>query len=219
MVIHIETTAAQFVNIASSSTVNEWMVSLLGDVLHGKAEGVEAPQQVKQRQIASSAHCEKLVSSLEEQLLKTEENDPKILKNLAGRGKDKGSHVTYLVVAIAFFCEAHPPFVSKHLLTLLPYLKGDPNLSAEHNNSMFCLKITEILSAAATLSELFLVTFNVNEVISSLTHIALSYSSKNANAAIACMSLLVAHYTNDASPLFALADKCFKAHSKIFHEG
>lgn len=57
MAIHNETTAAQFVNIVSISTANEWMVSLLRDVLHGKAKGVEAPQQVKQRQIATFAHC------------------------------------------------------------------------------------------------------------------------------------------------------------------
>ena len=33
-------------------------------------------------------------------------------------------HLVAVVVTIAVFCEAHPPFSARHLTVLLPYLKG-----------------------------------------------------------------------------------------------
>ena len=34
-------------------------------------------------------------------------------------------HLVAVVVTIAVFCEAHPPFSARHLTVLLPYLKGN----------------------------------------------------------------------------------------------
>ena len=45
--LHIESTARQLVEIAAVTATNEWMVTLLRDVLHGKGEGEEAAEQVR----------------------------------------------------------------------------------------------------------------------------------------------------------------------------
>ena len=163
-------------------------------------------EQVKQRRQQSLSHCEKIVGNLVEQLLQTEENDPNIFLE---KGKEKSVHIADIIVAIAFFCEAHPPFVCKHLKTLLPYLKGDSNLSNDLS-SLVSLKVTEILSSASTLAREMDVPFNVEEVVASLTHIALNYSNKNINAAINCLALIITNVTEDATPLFSLAERCYK---------
>jgi hypothetical protein len=104
------------------------------------------------RRQQSLTHCEKIVASLVELLLKTEEGDALVHTYIHEKHKSKSTHIADIIVAIAFFCEAHPPFVSKHLKTLLPYLKGDVNLTPELS-SIVSLKVTEILCSASSLGE------------------------------------------------------------------
>ena len=108
--------------------------------------------QVRVRRQQSLTHCEKIVASLVELLLKTEEGDALVHTYIHEKHKSKSTHIADIIVAIAFFCEAHPPFVSKHLKTLLPYLKGDVNLTPELS-SIVSLKVTEILCSASSLGE------------------------------------------------------------------
>ena len=164
------------------------------------------------RRQQSIAHCEKVVACLVEQLLKTEEGDCHPLTGGKGTLTQK-STIADIIVAIAFFCEAHPPFVTKHLKTLLPYLKGDANLTSELS-SLVSLKVTEILSSASSLGDVC-VGYDVAEVVSSLMFIALNYSNRNVHAAIHCLTLVIANVSEDATPLYQLADKCFRALQEV----
>lgn len=212
--LHINFTSSQLVEIASIPAAIEWMVLLLREVLHGMAEGEEAAEQVKARRLVSLLHCEKLLASLQELLLKTEENAEEIMALLAEKKKSKGRHVAGIIVAIAFFCEAHPPFASKVARTLLPYLKGDSNLEADQN-ALISFKITEIVAAASTSVGEGISSINFDEVVPNLIFIALNYGSKNVSAAIQCLSQIISNITHDASPLFSLAEKCFFAMKDI----
>ena len=136
------------------TTSHQWLVLLIRETLHGKREGDEAQGQVKARRLESLAHCEKLVASLVEILLRCEEQDANLVAMLeakhqtliqgtagvtggggtVGGGPQAASqgavsrslrdHLVAVVVTIAVFCEAHPPFSARHLTVLLPYLKG-----------------------------------------------------------------------------------------------
>ena len=123
---------------------------------------------MKARRLESLAHCEKLVASLVEMLLRCEEQDASLIAALeakhistqgggsgggggpppAGSQATQGSqaipgglvsrslrdHLVAVVVTIAVFCEAHPPFSARHLTVLLPYLKGNQSSSLIHSH-------------------------------------------------------------------------------------
>ena len=228
MAMYVESAAFQLVDLATAASTDstltdaatgaapsgarEWFISLVREVLHGESNGIEAHKQLKARRSASQRHCEKIVAALIEQLLSTEERTEKMMQNLKQRGKnDPKAHIIDVVTTIALFCEAHPPFISCHLSTLLPYLKRDTNFTTAEM-SFLTLKVTEIISASTLLEDIAgSVTWDVHDVIEDLTNIALGYSGKNTRAAIKCMALLTAHITHDATPYFSLAEKCFNA--------
>jgi hypothetical protein len=127
---------------------------------------------------------------------------------LKARHKNPKTQAVNIICAIALFCVAHPPFIGKHLMTLLPYLKQDDSYSKEEN-AMIKLKVCEIISSTALLDSAAF-SFDLKEIIADLKNCALSLSGKGIKAAINCLSVLAANVTHDAMPLYELADTCFR---------
>lgn len=205
---HIRSTALQLVEMAALDEANDWMISLLREMLHGTSEGDEVAAQLRQRRASSFKYCEQIVTCLVELLLCTEERQPEVMQLLQARNRDPQVQSMNIIRTIAMFCNAHPPFIAKHLMTLLPYLKHDNSYTKEQN-ALIKLKVTEIISSTALLdSSAF--SIDVTEVVADLKKCALNQSGKNIKAAINCLALLAANVTRDASPLYQLADVCFK---------
>jgi hypothetical protein len=177
-------------------------------MLHGSSEGDEGSAQLKQRRAGSFKYCEQIVAQLIELLLCTEEQQPQIMQLLLVRGKEPKVQAVNIIRTVALFCTAHPPFISKHLKTLLPYLKHDNSYTKEQN-ALIKLKVTEIITSTASIdSSAF--SFNLTELVSDLKKCALTLSGKNIRAAVNCLALLAENVTKDALPLFQLADTCFR---------
>ena len=217
---HIRSTALQLVDLCAMSTAaatgadatlhssSEWMVSLLREVLHGSSEGDECTAQLKQRRNASFKYCEQIVACLIELLLCTEEQKAEIMQLLHVRNKEPKAQCVSIICTIALFCTAHPPFISRHLSTLLPYLKHDNSYSKEQN-ALIKLQVTEILTSTASIDSAAF-NFNLTELINDLKKCALNLSGKNIRAAVNCIAIIAENVTHEALPLFQLAEVCFK---------
>lgn len=205
--IHVESTAIQLIDIVAMEETHQWISNLLQQLLHGKAEGNELTHQIKAKREDSFRHCHQIIQFLVELLLLAEEEQADFQTFMKNSHKNIHEFKANIIATIALFCESHPPFVSKHLLTFLPYLKGDSNLSPALN-TIVCGHIIRILEATALLERHHLAE-KCDEIIADLSSIALMQSGKNLSAAISCIALLVANVTNDASPLFALANRCY----------
>ena len=125
-----EATAKQMIGVLATASSWEWMVQLVRGVLHGKAEGDEAKKVLKARREGALVQCERLVAELVNLLLTCEEE-----RKLSVLNSD-GVRVVAAIGAIAVFCEAHPPFLTKHLSVLLPYLKVSQK---QHMRPIVCL--------------------------------------------------------------------------------
>ena len=119
---HIEATVLQIIDVLSVSESPEWAVLLIRETLHGNSEGNELQAHVKIRREESLIYCEKLLNCLVETLLKSEEKEENLMLKIKGKRSSK-EQIVAIVVTIAVFCKAHPPFAIKHLSVLLPYLK------------------------------------------------------------------------------------------------
>lgn len=217
---HIRSTALQLVDLCAMSTAaatsadatlhssSEWMVSLLREVLHGSSEGDECTTQLRQRRNASFKYCEQIVACLIELLLCTEEQQTEIMQLLHVRNKEPKAQCVSIICTIALFCTAHPPFISRHLSTLLPYLKHDSSYSKEQN-ALIKLQVTEILTSTASIDSAAF-NFNLTELINDLKKCALNLSGKNIRAAVNCIAIIAENVTHEALPLFQLAEVCFK---------
>jgi len=85
---HIESTALQLIEIVSlNSTANEWLITLLRELLHGSSEGDDKQGQMVARRLMSFKHCEKLVSCLIDLLIRTEEGDRCVIAHLVTRDR------------------------------------------------------------------------------------------------------------------------------------
>ena len=206
---HIRAISLQMVDLAAMEQAGDWMVSLLRELLHGAAEGDDTTARLQQRRGASFRHCEQIVSSLIDLLLCTEEQQPEMMRLLELRHKDSRTQAANIIRTIALFVQAHPPFIARHLATLLPYLKQDNGYTREQN-ALIKLKVTDILTSAACLDSTNF-SFNLSEVISDLKKCALNQTGKNIKAAVNCLTVLIKNVTHDASPLFQLADTCFRS--------
>ena len=120
--LHVTATAHQIVDVIGDGSSCVWAVQLLRETLHGKREGDEFQNQVQGRRLESLQHCGRLVDNLIEMLLKGEEREEELMKAIKNK-RTIQDHIVAVVVTMAVFIEAHPPFALPHLSTLLPYLK------------------------------------------------------------------------------------------------
>jgi len=112
-----------------------------------------------------------------------------------------------IIQTIALFSEAHPPFVTRHLTILLPYLKGDISYSKEENSTLK-LNIINILSYAAVLDNSSY-RHVYNDVGRDLTEIVMKENLIITKAAINCLTLIAENIFLNARILYNLANTCF----------
>ena len=120
--LHIEATVLQIIDVLSVIESTEWVVLLIRETLHGKSEGNELQINVILRREESLLYCNKLLNCLIDILLKSEEKEYNLMLKIKGKRTSK-EQIVAIVVTIAVFCQAHPPFAIDHLSILLPYLK------------------------------------------------------------------------------------------------
>ena len=189
-------TAGQIVDIVGNYYIenNQWLVSLIREMLHGKPQGVEITSQTKLRRQETLQQCENLVSTMIDLLIEAEE----------ALNKEK---VISIIATLSIFSEAHPSLIIPHIWTLAPYLKGENGLNGQEE-ALICLKVTNILSSAVVIVGVSFHTKN-DELCNDLTNIALKYGGKSVDAAVSCLAKLCVYHLNDASALLSLANKCF----------
>lgn len=206
---HVRSIALQLVDIASlDDATAEWMVTLLRELLHGTSEGDDTAAAIKQRRASSFKYCEQIVNALVELLICTEEQQPEIMQQLQIKGRDAKTQVASIINTIALFCQAHPPFIGRHLATLLPYLKQDSSYTREQN-ALITLKVTEVLAHAALLDTSHFA-FDLSAVVNDLKRCALTQAGRNIKAAIHALAVLAENVTHDAEPVYQLAETCFR---------
>jgi hypothetical protein len=210
---HVRSVALQLVDLAALGDTAELIVSLLREVLHGDADGEDTAEQVKTRREKSFTYCEQVVTALVELLLCTEEQQPQMMQALHKKGRDAKAQATCIIHTIALFCQAHPPFIGRHLNTLLPYLKQDDSYSVAHN-ALITLKVTEILTHGAQMDNAHF-SFDMSAVVKDLRNCALRQSGRNIKAAVNCLAVLAENVTKDVEPLFKLAETCFSGIKNI----
>lgn len=172
---HTEATAAQIVDVIASSSCNtsivedqgqDWLVQMLRSMLHDGSDSTKlssssggattfSDRQIKLRRASARAHCQQLVDCLMELLLQAEEAmhryrssvdvNTKSDSGTSRSGRCLSDQIVAIFVTLSAFCEAHPPYVIRHLRTLLPYLKGDNHLSIDQEAKV-CLKLVHMLS-------------------------------------------------------------------------
>jgi hypothetical protein len=206
-----------------SSPCHEWILTLLQSVLHGKSltgneqSSSSSATVISRRQLAYD-HCYKIVSFMVSLLLTLEEASSheiitKFLLSSSASSDDSAvnalaEYKTIIISTIALFCEAHPPFLSKHLLTFLPYLKGDSSLP-DLLRLKVCGYIMKILESIALLEKSNLRYINLTSIIDEdLSDIPFKQTGKNISLSISCIATLVACVTKDKTPLVKLLQKC-----------
>lgn len=209
--VHIKFTAFQLIEIVSLLPQPQWILTLLQTLLHHQSsQGTDTSSSTKQRQEECISHCNKLIAFLVELLLLVEEQHELIEQYiLSPRQLSWGDYKAQILGTLALFTEAHPPFITKYLLTLLPYLKQDTSVSSALNaeingHLMKMLEVTSIL-------EFHPLAGYCLEIIEDLVKIALSQSGKNIQSAISCLSMIILHITQDAGPYFKLIEKLFQS--------
>ena len=274
---YIVTTAAQIVDVIAStchddngggSSEQAWLVKMLQGMLHSGKDSTKtsssdgtatySDRQLKARQNLARLHCQQLVDCLIELLLQTEDdlhrndkNASPFFKELSGAdcvsNSGDADRIVAIFVTLLAFCEAYPPYVIRHLHTLLPYLKGDSRLSSKQEG-LVCLKLVQMLSLGflcdmspksvsmtsssdqtpVTTSTSFNLGLNIQcaawvsqaeEISQDLTRISLKYGNAAViEASICCLARLCQYVTQDPKPIHSLAQKCFKTITTIGSE-
>lgn len=84
-----------------------WLVSMLRDVLHGGSlvKPIEEKGDAKRRRDAAREHCDLLLRSLTEALLRVEESDTVFVERLIALKRSGSEQVVSIIAAISAFCE------------------------------------------------------------------------------------------------------------------
>jgi hypothetical protein len=253
---HAEVTALQIVDVVYFSLSNgntslvsltnqsslDWLIRLIREVLHGENTALEVTAQARKRRSSSLDHCERLVDALLNMLLSCEF----ALKDTPTSQGNRTPQETIVALFVTFscICKAHPPYVVRHIHTLLPYLKGENGLSLQQD-SVLCSHLIQIISTALTLSVPPVPSEQINlcsifqeehlssvgsllpitpvsvwesrsdEIASDLTRIALNYPITTIQPAIECLAQLATHVSRSGDHLLSLAKKCFDSISDI----
>lgn len=239
--LHAEATVLQIVDVVYFSISHggneEWLVKLIRDVLHGTNSACEVNTQAKKRQNLSLTHCVKLVDCLVNMLLSCEF----ALKEKSTVDGIRTPQETIVAIFVTFscFCKAHPPYVVRHMHTLLPYLKGENGLTLQQD-CVLCYHLIQMLSitleiplssslqddgmtmageseeALSDIGPLAVTQLGVwesraDEICADLTRIALNYPLMTIQPAVECLSQLATHICRHGHHILALATKCFES--------
>jgi hypothetical protein len=105
----IEHSALQIVDVISIYRCTDWLVDMIRVILHGSlsSDAVIEKEDIKRRRLLAHEHCEQIVSTLVECLVKTEEGSPSIVQRLQLSKSTGASFIVDIVSAIEAFCEVN----------------------------------------------------------------------------------------------------------------
>lgn len=236
---HIEATATQIVDVVDYSLKSggdaDWLIKLIRDVLHGTDNPAEVTSQTKKRQMGAFHHCEKLIDCLLNLLFSLEKSVQEKVEDQSMRSPQET--VVAIFVTISCFCKAHPPYVIRHIHTLLPYLKGENGLTMTQD-SILCYHLMQMISLSLEIpiqlsvqdeihlaggfdasplgvTQLGIWNNRVEEISTDLVRIALNYPILTVQPAVECLSQLATHVCHHGSYLLQLAQKCFNSISWV----
>lgn len=101
----VEAIALQMVDVVSECSCDQWITSLLRDVIHGRPDGDESKYMSKNKRRACYGQCEGIVSSLVELLLRCEEEQPPLVEMLKRGNRTCSQQIVFIIVTLSMFCE------------------------------------------------------------------------------------------------------------------
>jgi hypothetical protein len=147
---HLTTTALQMMHMVDTVECQNFMIKMTREMLHGShsSSGADNKTGLRRKRATSLDHCHMLLKELLELVLQGEEGKVSMTAHRGALLVSPSEQVVAAITTIGVFCEAHPPFVSVVLPSLLPFLKGDSNLTPQQDAAV-CGRVTEMLSSAA----------------------------------------------------------------------
>eukprot|EP00742_Colponemidia_sp_Colp-10_P010652 GILJ01011719.1.p1 GENE.GILJ01011719.1~~GILJ01011719.1.p1 ORF type:complete len:1804 (-),score=314.35 GILJ01011719.1:286-5187(-) len=171
----------QIAQMVEKVPTNDWLVSLLAEILSSKEKEKKEQETAQYQSI-----CSQLCTSWIEQFIELPLNDQlPIMKTLR------------------MFCEASAALLSNHCMTLLPYVKADQNTKEE---SILIQHVCGILEKTLPLlqrpnADRF------KETESDLCSLVVKQGTTVLHSAVKCLSVLVHHVTHRTAPLESLLNK------------
>jgi hypothetical protein len=101
---HLQASCVQMLDVVDYLENATWMVNLVREMLHGRGNGNETNKALLHRRAESEAHCLKVVDCLVEMLLKAEENDDALVKQIRGK-RTLPDHIDLIIHTLALFSE------------------------------------------------------------------------------------------------------------------
>jgi hypothetical protein len=129
---HIKSTVLSYVDIAALQIVDvicrsgndtAWLVSMLRDILHGGSfhNATEEKGESKLRRVEARRHCEHLLNSLTEAMLRVEEGNPESIQRLVAARRSGSAQIVAIITVISAFCEVWGYLKGFYRATLLNY--------------------------------------------------------------------------------------------------
>mmetsp|Transcript_19722 Transcript_19722/g.43011 ORF Transcript_19722/g.43011 Transcript_19722/m.43011 type:complete len:2026 (+) Transcript_19722:197-6274(+) len=174
--------------VAWSNGRSESLGNLVKELLFGFGEGnkVSKAAAVKRRHEAAQFHCSKIVSALIEQLLAFEDVRAGLDKKRAGR------NLVALLATLEVFGKSSPSLLIEHLDTILPYLKGENNVSRE-DEAAIAASVSKIISRCSPLLSAVDAERLSGVIVSDLGNVINRLGSNAMSAAIEALSKLASH--------------------------
>lgn len=130
---YIDLAALQIVDvICRSGNDTSWLVSMIRDILYGGAslKPTEEKEETKQARMDARKHCEQLLTSLTEAMLRVEEKNEESVQRLVIAKRSGSSQIVAIVSVISAFCEVcgQASIFPVFLLSLIFYVSCRPIL-------------------------------------------------------------------------------------------
>ena len=207
--VRSEIAAEQMVEVVKAAKSSENLTTLFRELLAGVSDtdkDRKASERQKRQQIAQD-HCKMLVDALFEYLLSVEDKR----QDLGGR---VGEELVATIRTIGVFASVAPAVVLPHLDTLLPYLKGDNDVSQEDEPAIVMSSCDTLYRLSSVFDDEAVRQVSEGSVADDLVKIAYNYGMTVLGSAVRALCSLAHHPSSgEGSPfrnnLMKLANKCF----------
>lgn len=207
--VRSEIAAEQMVEVVKAAKSSDNLTTLFRELLAGVSDtdkDRKASERLKRQQIAQD-HCQMLVDALFEHLLFVEDRRKEL-------GDKVGEELVATIQTIGVFAYVAPPVVLPHLDTLLPYLKGDNDVSMVDESVIVMSSCDTLYRLTAVFDDQAIRKVSEGSLADDLVKIAYSYGMVVLGSAARALCSLAHHPSVDeGSPfrrkLMKLANKCF----------